>query len=319
MKLRRSLALLLAFGLQILPICRTVCTNPAVPSTFAIILRWTLGTAATLGAYDAVSGATAVYFTSPNTATGYVGQPFSFFITITNYGSDPGATFAATPLPAGLSVSTVDHANSVPKDVHGVISGTPTAAVNNQVVNIAAAYPGQTTALTNLHLTILAASPPQITNQPTAQTTLTAGGSTSFTAGASGTAPLVYQWRLNGGNLAGATTNSLALNKVRTNQAGNYIVVVTNAVGSVTSSVAHLTVNVPSPPTINLLQPNNNQFLLSFVPIVGLTNTVLTNATISSNGWIALTNIPPPASATSITVTDSISGPARFYRVQLAP
>ncbi|MDB6112546.1 MAG: multidomain protein with s-layer y region, glug motif, ig motif, i-set domain [Pedosphaera sp.] len=316
MKLRRNLALLLAFALQLLPLGRTFCTNPAVTSTFAVILRWTVGTAATLGAYDAVSGATTVYFTSPNTATGYVGQPFSFFITITNYGSDKGATFAATPLPAGLSVSTYDHP-SAPKDVHGVISGTPTAAVNNMLINIAAAYPNQPTALTNLHLTILAASPPQVTNQPTGLT-LTAGGNALLSVGASGSPPLIYQWRLNGGNLAGATTNSLALNKVRTNQAGSYVVVVTNNAGSITSSVASLTVNVPPPPIISLLPPGTNKFLFSFVPVVGLTNTILTNGTVGS-GWTALTNIPPPTSANSITVTDNISGASRFYRLQVAP
>ncbi len=43
--------------------------------------------------------------------------------------------------------------------------------------------------------------------------------------------------------MSGATDAALTLNNVQTNQAGNYAVVITNAWGSVTSSVAVLTVN----------------------------------------------------------------------------
>jgi hypothetical protein len=69
---------------------------------------------------------------------------------------------------------------------------------------------------------------------------------------ATGDAPLSYQWRRNGANLAGATSATLSLTGVTTNQAGNYTVVVNNSVGSVTSSAAVLTVN-PAPPATALL------------------------------------------------------------------
>ena len=83
-----------------------------------------------------------------------------------------------------------------------------------------------------------------ITQQPTNQTVL-AGGTASFTVGALGAAPLSYQWRFNGTNLAGATTNALTLTNVQVAQAGTYTVQVTNAYGSVLSSNAVLTVLDP--------------------------------------------------------------------------
>ena len=87
---------------------------------------------------------------------------------------------------------------------------------------------------------------PTITTQPASQT-VTAGANVSFTVAASGTAPLSYQWRLNGANLGGATSATLSLTGVTAGQAGSYTCVVTNVAGSATSSAATLTVNAPGP------------------------------------------------------------------------
>ncbi|MFM1767653.1 MAG: hypothetical protein RJA22_182 [Verrucomicrobiota bacterium] len=95
-----------------------------------------------------------------------------------------------------------------------------------------------------------AATPVSITSQPVAQNAAL-GGTARFTVTAAGTAPLSYQWRFNGTNLsdsiriAGATTATLTLSDVQTNQAGNYSVVVGNLRGSVTSANAALRVNSP--------------------------------------------------------------------------
>lgn len=99
---------------------------------------------------------------------------------------------------------------------------------------------------------------PQIASQPTNRT-IAVGGSVSFTVVATGTGPLSYQWRrgatnvLNGAGVSGATSATLTLTSVQLAQAGNYIVVVTNSVGSVTSQPAILTVQ-PLQPVI-LSQP----------------------------------------------------------------
>jgi|GEM_PF-4303377 len=60
-----------------------------------------------------------------------------------------------------------------------------------------------------------------------------------------GTEPLSYQWRHEGMDIAAGTNRTLALTNVQTHQAGRYTVVITNAFGSVTSSVAAITVRVP--------------------------------------------------------------------------
>lgn len=85
-------------------------------------------------------------------------------------------------------------------------------------------------------------APPSISSAPSSRTA-DRGGTIKFTTSAAGALPLKYQWRFNGTNLSGATATACTLSNIQTNHAGPYTVVVTNAFGSVTSSVATLTVN----------------------------------------------------------------------------
>jgi hypothetical protein len=89
---------------------------------------------------------------------------------------------------------------------------------------------------------VVSSNPPAITTQPASITNLL-GTTATLRVSASGTSPLAYQWRFNGTNLAGATDTNLVLANVQMTNAGNYLAVVTNAYGSVTSSVATLVVN----------------------------------------------------------------------------
>jgi len=82
---------------------------------------------------------------------------------------------------------------------------------------------------------------PVITVQPASQG-VPVGAAVTFGETAIGTPPLRYQWLKDGGTLAGATNNVLTIASVQTNQSGNYLLVVNNAYGSVTSVVAALTV-----------------------------------------------------------------------------
>lgn len=86
-----------------------------------------------------------------------------------------------------------------------------------------------------------AAAPPTILQQPANQSVET-GGTASFSVTAAGSSPLSYQWRFNGGNLAGATNAILTLTNLLSTQTGQYSVVVSNPYGSTTSSNAALTV-----------------------------------------------------------------------------
>jgi hypothetical protein len=88
-----------------------------------------------------------------------------------------------------------------------------------------------------------------ITNQPQSLT-VTAGASASFTVGASGVGVLNYQWRFDGTNLPGATSNVLTLLNVQPPNVGTYAVNVTDANGSKLSSNATLT--ILSAPVITL-------------------------------------------------------------------
>src|ERR1017187_136825 len=76
-----------------------------------------------------------------------------------------------------------------------------------------------------------------------------AGTNVAFSVTASGTPPFSYQWVLNGSSLTGATNASYNFYLMSTNQAGSYAVIITNNYGSITSSVANLTVLV-TPPSI---------------------------------------------------------------------
>ena len=99
--------------------------------------------------------------------------------------------------------------------------------------------------VTSSNVTLTVNVPVGITTQPVSQTVIQ-GSNVVFSVVASGTGPLGYQWTFNGTNLTGSTSSTLSLNNVQTNNAGTYSVVVTNVAGSVTSSNAMLTVNVPA-------------------------------------------------------------------------
>ncbi len=85
---------------------------------------------------------------------------------------------------------------------------------------------------------------PTITTQPAGQT-VPAGTNVIFSVTASGSAPLGYQWQLNNNNVPGATNATLTLTNVQPANAGNYLVIVSNAFGKATSSNAMLTVTPP--------------------------------------------------------------------------
>ena len=90
-------------------------------------------------------------------------------------------------------------------------------------------------------------APPVITQQPTDQS-VAAGGEAMFQVTASGTPAPTYQWQKDGANLSdggrvsGATSQMLMITNVQVGDAGAYRVIVTNALGSATSTDATLTV-----------------------------------------------------------------------------
>ena len=93
-------------------------------------------------------------------------------------------------------------------------------------------------------LVIGSGSSPSITSQPSDRFA-DLGGALTLRVAAGGVEPLKYQWRLNGADIAGATSNVYTMTNIQAASAGSYTVVVTNTLGRATSSVAKLTVNPP--------------------------------------------------------------------------
>ncbi len=107
---------------------------------------------------------------------------------------------------------------------------------------------------------------PFIAVQPQSNTVMEASSPT-FTVGAGGSPPLSYQWSFNGTNIIGATGALCTLSNVQLSQAGNYSVVVTNFSGSVTSSIAQLTV-APLPAEVRVIGTNAMSGTTVTVPLM---------------------------------------------------
>jgi uncharacterized delta-60 repeat protein len=127
---------------------------------------------------------------------------------------------------------------------------------------------------------------PEIASQPVSVTTAV-GSSATFTVSATGSASLRYQWirtgtnLLNGGNIFGATSNTLALANVQMSDSADYRVIITNAFGSVTSLVATLTVIEPMRISVNSIIITNGAFSFGFTNAPGKSFTILTTTNIT--------------------------------------
>ncbi len=94
--------------------------------------------------------------------------------------------------------------------------------------------------------------PPVITAQPLSRTNAP-GTTATFGVTASGSAPLGFQWRLNGsplangGGISGARSNLLTIANVQLSHGGNYSVTVSNSSGTTNSLTAQLVLDYAAP------------------------------------------------------------------------
>ena len=126
--------------------------------------------------------------------------------------------------------------------------------------------------------TILSAAP-EITSEPNSQTiatgatvVLTAGAQPSWTIPPYSTAPISYQWSMNGSAVSGATNSSLMLTNTSAANQGSYTCAISNVYGSVTTSPATVTVQATANPgrliNLSVLTPipaGNNMLTVGFV------------------------------------------------------
>ncbi|HEY2548524.1 MAG TPA: immunoglobulin domain-containing protein, partial [Candidatus Acidoferrum sp.] len=127
-----------------------------------------------------------------------------------------------------------------------------TSADNGATFRVAVTNPAGSVTSNAATLTVTPAPvAPTITTQPASQT-VTAGQTATFSVVASGTAPLSYQWQMNGTTISGATAASYTAPATTTSESGStFKVVVTDPAGNVTSASATLTVNAAAvAPTI---------------------------------------------------------------------
>jgi len=154
-------------------------------------------------------------------------------------------------------------------------------------------------------------APPAIT-QPPQSVTVLAGQNASFSVTATGSG-LGYQWWSNGSGVPDASAPMLELTNVSAADAGPYFVIITNSLGSVTSSVATLTVALPPRLTIGFPAPGTIQ---------------MTAATRSNLTYViqSATNLAPPVWISILTNNTGLSGlvsvqtnapkiPMQFYRL----
>ena len=225
-------------------------------------------------------------FTSASQVTFTAGQAGSFTVAATG---TPAPTFSATGLPSWATLGATT----------GVLSGTPPDATGSPFAVTITANNGAT-ATQNFTLTaVVPVTGPVITTQP-ADLTLSRGQTATFTVAASGTAPLSYQWKLNGAPINGATSATLTLTGVEPAYAGLYTVTVTNPANNTTSSPASLAVNAP--PVITV-QPRTQAV------VAGSTATFGVNASgTPAPAYQWRFNGVPIAGATRATLTVSDAG-----------
>ena len=158
---------------------------------------------------------------------------------------------------------------------------------------------------------------PTLLAQPSGQTGYW-GGSVTFTSAVAGVNPLFYHWQENGSAISAATNSSLIMTNLQMTNTGNYVVLVTNVEGSVTSNPALLVMKVAD-------------VSVALVPLGGTQNTAaltvggVSNKTygvqFSSNltSWAGLTNLTLTAPTNVWLDPQGTTQATRFYRVGQGP
>jgi PKD repeat protein len=192
-------------------------------------------------------------------------------------------------------------------------------AAGTNTVSLTVRGPSGTNTLTRPGFIVITNSapqivPPVITSQPTNKTVLP-GANATFSVNAGGTAPFAFQWRFNGVNLSGATASTLTRSNVQPATVGGYNVVITNTGGSVTSSIASLSL-VSRP---NLISPtvSNKTFTFSLSGDSGFNYAI--EASTNFSNWITIATLTNSTGSIRFTESNFLASPLRFYRARIIP
>jgi hypothetical protein len=129
---------------------------------------------------------------------------------------------------------------------------------------------------------------PTITTQPGSQS-VTVGQTATFSVIGTGTAPLSYQWQTNGTAITGATASSYTTAATTLADNGStFKVTLSNAVGTITSAAATLTVSATAAAGTDVLTYHNDNSRSA----QNLTETVLTPANVNATQFGLLRVLP---------------------------
>ncbi|MDP1833154.1 MAG: immunoglobulin domain-containing protein [Geothrix sp.] len=284
-----------------------------------------------------IGGATLATYTTPVTVIGDDGS--SFDVVVSNGIGSPATSLAAilsvAPAPvtpvfltqpvsqtivSGSSVTFTSSTSGTPTPTYQwkkdgtnipgatsssftIVAVTPADAANYTVV----ATNTEGSATSNV-ATLTVNYAPVITVQPASQT-VSQGTNVTFSVAANAVPPVTgYQWRFYGSNIVGATGSSYTQNNVNTGNTGNYDVVVTNSIGSTTSSVAILTVILNHSVSGQVTLVNTMTGVQGVTVSLNTTPTATTAVT-DGTGYFTLTNIPDG----SYTLTPSLVSASAIF------
>jgi hypothetical protein len=150
---------------------------------------------------------------------------------------------------------------------------------------------------------------PAFTTLPVSQT-VTNGARVVLSAGTSGAPPLGYQWRFNGVNIVGATTNSFAVPAFRSTNEGKYTLLMSNGLGTSETPAAYVYLNNPP----RFVDPGilNGYFLLQLAAPANSNYVIETSSDLVA--WRPLRTNNSPVGF--IITTDPVNAANKYYRAR---
>ncbi len=165
------------------------------------------------------------------------GQVTVYFTPPSDDGGSTISGYVVTTSPGGITVTGTESPVTV-TDLTNNVSYTFTVKAVNEIGESGESQPSNAVIPTASPVLVV----PGITSSPKNQT-VRLGQTATFTVTAAGSSPLLYQWRKDGVDIVGATSNTLTINNAQVSDAGSYTCYVSNEAGNTTSNAATLTVN----------------------------------------------------------------------------